>query len=172
MNLENSVTSQNVKKAFMREAAAYMEYYFYAEQAKNDGFQEIYNTYKTICQNELAHAKIWFKLYHTIFTTKDNLKNSADLEKFEYSKVYKDFAKIAKDEGFPDIATLMEKVQLNRKWTFWENYEMKDKSLKVEWSDLMKKIFTFDNLIQFWQFWNIYPGRNPAEIYYNGDRMV
>lgn len=67
---------------------------------------------------------------------------------------------------------LMEQVKLNRKWTFWENYEMKDKNIKGEWSDLMKPIFTFDNLIAFWQFWNVYPGRNPADIYYNGDRMV
>lgn len=121
MDFLQSQTSQNVKKAFMREAAAYMEYYFYGEQAKIDGYQEIYNTYKTICQNEMAHAKIWFKLYHTVFTTKDNLKNSADLEKFEYSKMYSEFSKIARQEGFTDIAKLFDDVgniEANHEQTF------------------------------------------------------
>ncbi len=104
MKFEDSQTAQNVKKAFMRESAAFMEYFFYAEQAKTDGFEQIKRIFNETADNEMAHAKVWFKLYHAIFSTKDNLLNSADLEKYEYSQMYNEFSKIAEKEGFPDIA--------------------------------------------------------------------
>ncbi|MCQ2818349.1 MAG: hypothetical protein MJ252_13865 [archaeon] len=66
----------------------------------------------------------------------------------------------------------LEKVKFQRKWTFWENYEKKDKTGNEDFDKLMEKIFSFDNLIAFWQFWNKYPGRIPGDIYFNGDRML
>ena len=61
-----------------------------------------------------------------------------------------------------------EKVLLNRSWSFWENYESKTHE-KKNYSKLLKEIFSFKDLISFWQFWNKYPGSDSKQIFYNGD---
>ena len=63
------------------------------------------------------------------------------------------------------------KVKLAREWTFWENYEMKDKDKKVDYSELIKPLFTFNTIIDFWQFWNLYPGNNPSNLFYDGEKI-
>ena len=65
-----------------------------------------------------------------------------------------------------------DKVKLEREWTFWENYEMKDKNTKVEdYSKLTKSIFSFETIIEFWQFWNNYQGNNPKNIFFDGEKL-
>ena len=64
-----------------------------------------------------------------------------------------------------------EKVQLNRSWSFWENYEVKNKSEKG-YSELLKEIFSFEDIISFWQFWNKYPGNDTKKIFYNGEYIT
>jgi hypothetical protein len=64
----------------------------------------------------------------------------------------------------------LEKVLLNRSWSFWENYDSKVKNQKA-YSESVKEIYNFDNIIAFWQFWNKYPGNNSKEIFYNGECM-
>ena len=64
-----------------------------------------------------------------------------------------------------------EKVKLNRCWAFWENYEVKQKSEKG-YSDLLKEIYSFDDMISFWQFWNKYPGNDTKKIFYNGEYLT
>ena len=66
------------------------------------------------------------------------------------------------------INTEREKVLLNRSWSFWENYETKNREEK-DYSKLLKEIFTFEDLISFWQFWNKYPGSDTKQIFYNGE---
>ena len=61
-----------------------------------------------------------------------------------------------------------EKVKLNRSWSFWENYQIKNNSEKG-YSDLLKEIYSFDDIISFWQFWNKYPGNDTKNIFYNGE---
>ena len=61
-----------------------------------------------------------------------------------------------------------EKVSLNREWVFWENYE----SLKNQaWSETIKELCEFDNIIAFWQFWNSYPGSSTVEVFFNEERV-
>ena len=110
MKLKDSKNYDNLMKAYLRESGAYNEYYFYAEQAKKDGFEVIYNVFKEFADNEQAHAKVWFKLFHGIASTEENLKDAADLENYERSVLYKEFAKIAREEGFDDIAELFDGV--------------------------------------------------------------
>lgn len=62
-------------------------------------------------------------------------------------------------------------VKLNRQWAFWENYDAKAESAKLDYAESMKKIFLFDDLITFWQFWNNYPGSTPGNIFYNDERI-
>jgi hypothetical protein len=61
-------------------------------------------------------------------------------------------------------------VKLQRTWVFWENYESKTGE-KLEWSESIKQVFSFNDIISFWQFLNNYPGSNPANIFYNGERV-
>ena len=110
MKLINSKTQQNLITAFLRESGAFNEYTFYAMQAKKDGYEQIYKTFTQFATNEQAHASIWFKLYHGIAGTKDNLISSAELENFERTELYNQFAKTAREEGFEDIAVLFEGV--------------------------------------------------------------
>ena len=58
----------------------------------------------------------------------------------------------------------LEKVLLNRSWSFWENHEPKNKnknqsSSKVYYSETVKEIYTVDNILSFWQFWNKYSSK-------------
>ncbi len=110
MNFKESKTFQNLQTAFLRESGAFNEYTFYAEQAKEEGFEEIYNTFTNFAANEQAHAKVWFKLFHAISSTEDNLVDAADLENFERTKLYLEFSKVAEQEGYSDIAILFKEV--------------------------------------------------------------
>ena len=60
-----------------------------------------------------------------------------------------------------------EKVLLSRSWSFWENYEEKNK--EINYSDTLKEIFNFNDIISFWQFWNKYPGNDIRQVFYNGE---
>jgi hypothetical protein len=63
-----------------------------------------------------------------------------------------------------------EKIVLKRSWSFWENYESKNRAEK-DYSKLLKEIFTFNDIISFWQFWNKYPGNDTKQIFYNGEHV-
>ena len=67
-----------------------------------------------------------------------------------------------------NILAEKEKLSLNRSWSFWENYETKTREEK-DYSKLLKEVFTFGDLISFWQFWNKYPGSDTKQIFYNGE---
>jgi hypothetical protein len=67
-----------------------------------------------------------------------------------------------------DITVDPEHVKLGRSWSFWETYEPKVKSSQTDWSVLIKKVFTFQDIISFWQFWNCYPGSNFSEVFFDG----
>ena len=64
-----------------------------------------------------------------------------------------------------------ENVLLNRTWTFWETYEPKSKSNNTDWDKFIKKIFSFKDIITFWQFWNSYPGSNFSDVFFNGEQL-
>ena len=64
-----------------------------------------------------------------------------------------------------------EMVTFSRNWTFWETYEAKNKSSNIGWGGTIKKIFSFKDIISFWQFWNNYPGSNFSEVFYNGEKL-
>ena len=64
----------------------------------------------------------------------------------------------------------IDKVLLNRTWSFWENYEVKNRG-KKEYSQSFKEIYTFDNILSFWQFWNKYPGKDTKTIFFNGEYL-
>ena len=60
------------------------------------------------------------------------------------------------------------KVRLNREWGLWENYDVKPDAQKIDYSKAVKEIYSFGTIIDFWQFWNLYPGAYPEKIFYDG----
>ena len=112
MELKGSKTEQNLKAAFAGESQAHTKYQYYASKAKKDGYVQIGELFEETAKNEKEHAKIWFKLLHggAVPDTTENLLDAADGENYEWTDMYAEFAKVAEEEGFSDIAFLFEKV--------------------------------------------------------------
>lgn len=110
--LKGSRTEENLRTALAGESQACVKYSFYAKKAKKDGYQQIGQLFEETAHNEHTHAKIWFKLLHggDVPDTTENLADAAAGERYEWTDMYADFAKVAKEEGFDAIAKLFEKV--------------------------------------------------------------
>ena len=112
MDLKGSKTEANLMAAFAGESQARNKYTYYASKAKKEGYEQIAAIFQETADNEKEHAKIWFKLLHDgeVPTTTENLKDAAAGENFEWTDMYAEFAKTAKEEGFDRIAYLFEAV--------------------------------------------------------------
>ena len=112
MELKGSKTEQNLMTAFAGESQARNKYTYYASKAKKDGYVQIAKIFEETAANEMEHAKIWFKLLHggDIPETSANLLDAAQGENYEWTEMYAEFAKVAKEEGFTRIAYLFEAV--------------------------------------------------------------
>lgn len=111
-SLKGTKTLENLETAFAGESMARNKYTYWASQAKKDGYNQIADVFEETAKNEKEHAKLWFKLINggSIDSTAKNLKAAAEGEHFEWTKMYKDFAKVARKEGFKEIAALFEGV--------------------------------------------------------------
>jgi rubrerythrin len=111
-NITGSKTEQNLRDAFAGESVARNKYTFFASKAKKDGFVQIAQFFEETAANEKEHAEIWYKLLSggQIADTAANLRDGAAGEKYEWTQMYADFAKIAREEGFPRIAALFDGV--------------------------------------------------------------
>lgn len=110
MELKGSKTEANLLAAFAGESQARNKYSYYASKAKKDGYVQIAALFEETANNEKEHAKMWFKLAHGIGTTAENLKDAAEGENYEWTDMYANFAKEAREEGFDKIADLFEGV--------------------------------------------------------------
>ena len=112
MELKGSKTEQNLMTAFAGESQARNKYTYFASKAKKEGYEQIAAIFQETADNEKEHAKMWFKLLNggEIGTTVENLNAAADGENYEWTDMYAEFAKIAKEEGFDHIAYLFEEV--------------------------------------------------------------
>ncbi len=106
MELKGSKTEQNLMTAFSGESQARTKYDFFASQAKKDGYEQIAAIFAETALNEKEHAKLWFKYLQggSIHDTEDNLKQAAAGENYEWTQMYKEFAEVADEEGFKEIA--------------------------------------------------------------------
>jgi rubrerythrin len=127
-SLKGTRTEKNLLAAFAGESQARNRYTYFASQAKKEGFEQIAAIFLETADNEKEHAKRFFKFLEggdveitatypagVIGTTKDNLKAAADGENHEHTKLYPEFAAIAKEEGFPEIATAFRSIALVEK---------------------------------------------------------
>ena len=112
MELKGSRTEQNLQTAFAGESQARNKYTYYASKARKEGYNQIADLFEETANNEKEHAKIWFKLLHDgeVPTTSVNLLDAAEGENYEWTDMYAEFARVAKEEGFTRIAFLFEKV--------------------------------------------------------------
>ena len=112
MELKGSKTEQNLMTAFAGESQARNKYTYFASKAKKDGYEQIAAIFEETAANEKEHAKIWFKLLEggAVKSTVENLKAAADGENYEWTDMYDEFAKTAKEEGFDHISFLFESV--------------------------------------------------------------
>ena len=112
MELKGSRTEQNLMTAFAGESQARNKYTYYASKAKKDGYEQIAAIFEETANNEKEHAKMWFKELHggSIPETMENLLDAANGENYEWTDMYSEFAKVAREEGFNRIAYLFEGV--------------------------------------------------------------
>lgn len=110
--LAGSKTEANLRAAFAEECRARMLYTFYAGKARQDGFEQIGEIFEETAANEREHAEIWYQLLHggPFDATQENLRDAAGVEQHEWTDLYADYAKTARDEGFEWIAQLFENV--------------------------------------------------------------
>ena len=111
-DLKGTKTEQNLMTAFAGESQARNKYSYYASKAKKDGYVQIANIFEETANNEKEHAKLWFKLLHggAVPSTIENLKDAAAGENYEWTDMYAQFAKEAREEGFDEIAYKFEMV--------------------------------------------------------------
>lgn len=97
-------TEKNIETAYAGESQAMNKYIYYAEKAKAEGYEQIAALFRETAENEQEHAKIWAKELNGISDTEVNLKAAATGEHYEWSAMYAEFAKTAKEEGFDKLA--------------------------------------------------------------------
>lgn len=112
VDFESSQTKKNLEAAFAGESQACRKYDYYSKKAKKEGFTQISNIFAETSGNESEHAKLWFKYLHNgqVPETIENLKDAAAGENGEWTEMYPEFAKTAKEEGFDEIAAKFEMV--------------------------------------------------------------
>lgn len=121
--LKGSKTEQNLLKAFAGESQARNRYTYFASKARKDGYVQISNIFLETAENEKEHAKVFFNFLEggdleitasypagKISSTLDNLKAAAAGEKMEWGTLYPGFAKIAREEGFTNVAIAFEEI--------------------------------------------------------------
>jgi rubrerythrin len=122
-SLKGTRTEKNLLTAFAGESQARNRYTFFASVARKEGYEQIANVFTETAGNEKEHAEIFFKYLEggdveitaaypagIIGDTRANLEAAADGEKMEWSEIYADFEKVAREEGFTEIATSFKEI--------------------------------------------------------------
>ena len=132
-------------EALAGESIARNKYTFFAEVAKNEGYEQIYEIFLKTAGNEREHSKLWFKELGKLGDTNQNLLHGAEGEHYEWTDMYARFAKDAEEEGFFDLAEKfiqvgkIEKSHEERYRKLLNNVEMKavfEKSEETMWECL------------------------------------
>ena len=123
MSCLNVFSCCNLKAAFAGESQARGKYYYFAAKAREEGHAAAALYFEETAFNEQEHAKIWFNLLNGIGSTKENVQAAIDGEQMENSNMYPEFAKVAKEEGFDDIAKMFESVSAIEK-THEEHFKL------------------------------------------------
>lgn len=127
-SVKGTKTEQNLLKSFAGESQARNRYTYFASVAKKEGLVQIQQIFEETANQEKEHAKRMFKFLEggdleitasypagKISTTLDNLKAAAAGEEEEWTELYPEFAKVAREEGFPAIAAMYDAICIAEK---------------------------------------------------------
>ncbi len=103
-------TEKNLAAAFAGESQARNKYTYFAQVAKNEGYEQLSEIFLKTAQNEMEHARIWFNELGHLGKTADNLLAAAEGENYEWTDMYQSFANDAEAEGFPALAARFRRV--------------------------------------------------------------
>ncbi len=121
-------TLENLTKAFIGESQARNRYSFYAKTAQKEGYEKIAEVFNTTAEQEKQHAKWLFRMINGIKgdgvegtsveadavfvfgTTEENLKSAISGENYEYTSMYPEFADVAQEEGYPEVAARLRSI--------------------------------------------------------------
>jgi rubrerythrin len=122
-SIKGTKTEKNLLKSFAGESQARNRYTYFASAARKEGFEQIANIFMETAENEKEHAKVFFKFLEggdveitasypagKISTTAENLLAAANGEKAEWEMIYPEFEKIAKQEGFEEVAKAFKEI--------------------------------------------------------------
>jgi len=154
-SIKGSKTEKKLLASFAGESQARNRYTYFASAAKKEGFEQIANIFTETAENEKEHAKVFFKYLEggdleisatypagSIKDTKTNLQEAAAGENMEWTTLYSDFAKVAKDEGFLEVAKSFEQIAKVEKFhesryrkliNNLENKEVFKKKATIKW---------------------------------------
>ena len=161
-DLKGTKTEQNLWAAFAGESQARNKYSYYASKAKKEGYEQIAALFTETADNEKEHAKMWFKLLEggSIKSTAENLKDAAAGENYEWTDMYAEFARVADDEGFTEIAAKFRAVADVEK-------HHEERYLKLLENVQKNQVFTKDTGIHVWKCRNcghIHIGEKAPEL--------
>lgn len=127
-SLKGTRTEQNILTAFAGESQARNRYDYFAKAAKTEGYEQIADVFARTALQEKEHAKRLFKFLEggeveitasypagKIGTTLENLYEAASGENYEHTVMYPEFAKVAEEEGFAEIAAVMKSIAVAEK---------------------------------------------------------
>ena len=162
MELKGSKTEQNLWAAFAGESQARNKYTYFASVAKKEGYEQIAALFTETADNEKEHAKMWFKLLEggSIKSTAENLKDAAAGENYEWTDMYAEFARVADEEGFTEIAAKFRAVADVEK-------HHEERYLKLLENVQKNQVFTKDTGIHVWKCRNcghIHIGEKAPEL--------
>lgn len=109
-NIKGSQTEKNLMTAFSGESMARNKYLFFADKAKNEGNPEIAELFERMAQNEGIHGKMLFQRLNGVGDSVANLQSAIKGEYSEWTSMYPEFAKKAREEGFEEIAMLFDNI--------------------------------------------------------------
>jgi len=128
MSLKGTQTERNLLTAFAGESQARNRYSYFASKAKKEGFEQMAAIFEETANQEKEHAKRLFKFLEggeveiqaafpagVIGTTLENLQAAAAGEHYENTEMYPDFAQVAKEEGFVEVAAIFEMIAVAEK---------------------------------------------------------
>lgn len=114
MNFSESRTYNNLQKAMDDEMRAFARYKIYAEKADEEKLRPVAKIFRELSNNEKEHSVLWRGILTEGNTadTLSNLESAAEGEQYEWTKMYEEYANIAAEEGYSDIADMFRRVAL------------------------------------------------------------
>jgi len=169
--IRGTKTEKNLLAAFAGESQARNRYTYFASQAKKEGYEQIAAIFIETADNEKEHAKRLFKFLEggeveitaafpagVIGKTEENLKDAAKGENYEHTKMYPEFARIAEEEGFQEIASVFRAIAVAEK-----QHERRYLALRENMEK--ERVFKREKVVR-WKCRNcgyIYEGTEPPE---------